>query len=122
MCLRIHVKRTKKALAQKQTGYVTRYKQVIAGDVIRSIHYYFTWKPGWNISDFGIKEEDPKVVKYGIHVMISDRKYYNLKVRCYLKDLIAIGDSNDEVYKKVYVNKESLEKLGYKRKVVQARP
>ena len=120
MCLHINTIKTKTARENK-TGKVVRWKVVTQNYLpsLSSLCYAFKWKPGFNESNrinLNLDEFERKynAVGYGIHVCTTRKEARRwatmrgrriIKVICYKKDLIAVGN-NDEVYMKVFVPKD----------------
>jgi len=119
MCLFIDRKKTTKAKKNK-TGKVVRWKVLRSDSCLNSMCKSHTWKPGYNKSDrqtLGLSMDENIFgrVDKGFHVSTSRAMartwlFYNcsrlVKVVCYNKDLVAVGNDGDEVYTRVFLSKD----------------
>lgn len=123
MCLIVDRKKTEE-LKNSGQEFVDRYKIVIKfGKEIESRYFQYTWKVGCNEAggscDISKCWDDPRreEVQNGIHVYVNYddvvsrnanvHPYKVMKVKCYVQDLIAVGnyyDLESEAYTKVYVD------------------
>lgn len=114
----------------KLTPYITCYKIVYSDP--NEKHYrsvictHFKWKKGWNRSNISLLDEialffhcyKPSYhIDNGIHVFINEKAAENelellypnkytykiITVKCYKKDFMAVGEDNDAVFSKVWL-------------------
>lgn len=106
MCLVINKKQTEE-LKNSGQEFVTRYKVLIKiNGKCLSVYQGFVWKQGWNIAKKAAPNLLPisnQVFDGALHVFINEKdaqefiiiiasdKYFITPVKCYLKDLIAVG-------------------------------
>ena len=142
MCLYIDKTKTNKAKKNK-TGKVVRWKVVtrsyfgVVIDFLHSVMKVFTWKIGWNQSDrknnyLSADESDIRIINHGIHVFTTRKIARSwcghdgvrgdriVKIICYNKDLVAVGNQHDEVYMKVFLPKDEHDSA-VKRKGIERR-
>lgn len=119
--------------SNKPSGWVTRYKLIkplLNDELVFSLQsqvHKHVWVPGVNVSDYTISSSVPQFdthtgkklipsgpIYHGIHVYVSRqaaKQYLNsdklvecmVAVRCKNSDLIAVGQSLDEVYMEVTI-------------------
>lgn len=125
MCLVILPNKTKEAKKNK-SGFVYRYKTLTcvhgSKDLCSAFRQAYIWKPGWNKSSCHKIDlaECQHVVERGIHVFKSPCNFARwcnhyesevlVKVKCYYKDLIAVGHTSDEAYTKVFLEKKEYDR------------
>jgi hypothetical protein len=100
---------------------------------LQSIFYNHQWAPGFNVSDRNGNEiteleKVPKtpILARGIHVWTKKPTIASLcgssicsddvivKVRCYKRDLVAIGSNGDALYTQVFLSKSEYKKAATK--------
>lgn len=118
MCLYIDQVKTEKAKAD--TGFRIYYKQLrkCNGRVFPPLHRGYTYKPGFNKADY-TDSIYTGIVNHAIHVYTSLEAAKEtivagetiVSVKCYNKDLIAIGCNANAAYRKVWLSRAEYDKV-----------